>query len=154
MRYLFLLSTVGCLYEPNLPCAEDGECPGNVVVDQSGDLPTFSLDEIGEVTPEALHISLVKSCTEMEEAWKIYHLQDPEVPIVYGELPDRAKEEFEPKPLKEGADYEVFFMAKGRPTVVNVAQGPRAGPSEWEARFTLGDPDSVRSSADDRALCP
>lgn len=141
MRFLSIALVAGCELA-DAPCDEPGGCPGTVVVDLSGDAPSFSMEGTGDVVPDVLSVVHRLDCSDRQTVWDVDDIPDLGDPIVYGELPDRATEQLEPVPLEEGGDYEVLFMK-------TMIFGGTLGVEGWSAIFTWGEPGSVRSEDPD-----
>ena len=137
MRFLSIALVAGC-ETVDATCDDPRGCPGTVVVDLSGDAPTFTMEGTGDVVPDVLSVVKHVDCSPRDFVWDVKRIPNLDAPIVYGRLPDRAKEELEPVPLEEGEDYEVMFAK-------TMLLGGTFGTEAWSATFTWGEPGSVRS---------
>jgi hypothetical protein len=151
MRPLFctLLILSACDEQP-CHTADGGElCVGDLVVDASADPPTFTIDGMGEVSPDQLEVNLwlegfVCEGGVSHSVWEVEKLPEGAMPVTYGVLPDGAREEAPAKKLVQGELYTVTFLVKS---------GPRTATSnqDWDAVFVAGDPESAQTMAE---ACP
>lgn len=118
--------------DPDIPICT-GEIQGTFV----DGVWVFDIVGLTEVVPDELTIRPRAVCNHAgAPVWEVSRLRADDYPIVYGQLPDGAREEAPAQPIRKNTPYSVRFSAGKR------FNGGGSGTIGWAALFVSEEPDS------------